>query len=74
MSSVAIVWLVVGLTSSLAMLAVLIALVRHLMVLTRALGRFQDEVQPVAEEIATESQRAGERTSQLSHPAQLGRS
>ncbi len=72
MSSVAIVWLVIGLTSTLAMLALLIALVRHLMVLMRALGRFRDEVQPVAEEIATESQRAGERTSRLSLPAQLG--
>ncbi len=62
-------WLVVGLTSTLGMLAVLIALVRHLMVLTRALGRFQDEVQPVVEEIATESQRASDRTSRLSHSA-----
>jgi hypothetical protein len=69
MSSVAIVWLVVGLTSTLGMLAVLIALVRHLMVLTRALGRFQDEVQPVVDEIATESQRASDRTSRLSRSA-----
>lgn len=74
MSSVAIVWLVVGLTSTLAMLAVLIALVRHLMILTRALGRFQDEVKPVVEQISTESQRASDRTSRFSHSAPFDRS
>ena len=72
MSSVAVVWLVVGLTSTAAMLAVLIALVRHLMVLARALGRFQDEVRPVVEEITAGSQLAGERTSGLSQRETLG--
>ncbi len=74
MSSIAVVWLVVGLTSTAAMLAVLIALVRHLMVLARALGRFQDEVGPAVEEIAAGSERTGERTSRLSSGSPLGRS
>lgn len=66
MSVVAVVWLIVGLTSTVAMMAVLIALVRHLMVLRRALGRFQDEVGPVAEDISAGSQRASDRTTRLS--------
>ncbi len=57
MSGPAIVWLVVGLVSSVAMIAVLLALVRHVLVLGRALARFQEEVTPIASSIAGEGDR-----------------
>jgi UPF0716 family protein affecting phage T7 exclusion len=65
MTTPAIVWLVVGLVTTAAALAVLIALIRHLFVVGRALARFQSEVAPIAAEIGTQtparSQRAAER-------------
>jgi hypothetical protein len=51
MTTTALVWLVVGLVSLAAVLAVLIALIRHLFLLGRAARRFQDEVGPVTREI-----------------------
>jgi hypothetical protein len=56
-----IVWLSVGLVTTLAMIAVAIGLVRHVFVLGRTLRRFQEEVTPVAEEITRESERASRR-------------
>ena len=53
MTTTALVWLVVGLLSLVAVLAVLIALVRHLFVLGRAAGRFQDEVGPLTRRSAS---------------------
>ena len=63
MSGVAVIWLVVGIVSTAAVLAVLIALVRHVLLLTRALGRFQREVSPLAAEIASNAGRASSRAS-----------
>jgi len=51
MTTTALVWLVVGLLSLVVVLAVLIALIRHLFVLGRAAGRFHDEVGPLTREI-----------------------
>jgi hypothetical protein len=51
MTTTALVWLVVGFVSLVAVLAVLIALIRHVLVLGRAAGRFQDEVGPLTQEI-----------------------
>jgi hypothetical protein len=51
MTTTALVWLVVGLLSLVAVLAVLISLIRHVFVLGRAAGRFQDEVGPLTREI-----------------------
>ena len=65
MSGPAVVWLVVGLLSIAAVLAVAIALVRHVIVLGRALSRFQEEVEPVARAISDESARAGARSARL---------
>ncbi|MEX2204422.1 MAG: hypothetical protein WD965_10085 [Actinomycetota bacterium] len=53
MSGPAIVWLIVGLITTVAVSAMLIALVRHVIVLARALGRFQQEVSPIAQDIAS---------------------
>jgi len=66
MSGPAMTWLVVGLVSSVAMIAVLVALVRHVLVLGRALARFQQEVTAVASEVSSEGARAGSRSRGMS--------
>jgi hypothetical protein len=66
MSGPALTWLVVGLVSSIAMIAVLVALVRHVLVLGRALARFQQEVSTVASDVTSESARAGSRSRGMS--------
>jgi len=66
MSGPAIAWLVLGLVTTVAVLALLIALVRHVFVLGRALGRFQEEVGPIARDIASEGDRAAHRSRRLS--------
>ncbi len=57
------VWIAVGLTTTVAIIAVLIVLVRHALLLGRTLRRFQEEVQPIADEIAAEGERASSRGS-----------
>lgn len=57
MSTPAVVWLVVGLVTTVAMIAVLIGLIRHLLVLGRSLRDFQEGVTPLAEEISAEADR-----------------
>jgi Na+-transporting methylmalonyl-CoA/oxaloacetate decarboxylase gamma subunit len=54
----AVVWLVVGLLTVTVVLALLIALIRHLIVLGRAVGRFQTEVGPIVQEITEQAYRA----------------
>jgi hypothetical protein len=61
-----VVWLTVGLVTTLAIAAVLVGLVRHVLVLGRSLRRFQEEVTAVAEEITREGDRAGARTARWS--------
>ena len=68
MTTTAVVWIVVGLISTAAVAAVLIALVRQLKLLGRTLTRFQEEVQPLADEIAAGTDRASTRASSLSPP------
>ncbi|HZD16883.1 MAG TPA: hypothetical protein VE669_01955 [Actinomycetota bacterium] len=65
MSTPAVVWLVVGLVTTVAVSAMLIALVRHILVLGRALRRFQDEVAPLARDIGAEGDRAARRSTHL---------
>jgi len=61
-TTTALVWLVVGLVSLTAVLAVLIALIRHLFVLGRAASRFQEEVSPLAREIGELADTASNRS------------
>ncbi|MGH2660984.1 MAG: hypothetical protein ACRDHS_15320 [Actinomycetota bacterium] len=63
MTAPAAVWIALGLTTTVAIIAVLIALVRHALLLGRTLHRFQEEVQPIADEIAAEGERASSRRS-----------
>jgi hypothetical protein len=61
-STVVIVWLIIALVTTAMVIAVLVGLVRHLFVLGRAVGRFSDEVAPLAQSISTEAARASGRT------------
>ena len=72
MSGPAIVWLIVGLASTAAVLAFLIALIRHVFVLGRSLGRFQDEVAPLASAIAEQGGQAATRGARLSRERPSG--
>ena len=58
--------LAVGLAAFAFLLVLVLGLVRHLKVLTASLRRFQDEVQPVLEEIRRQSVKAQERMQGLS--------
>ncbi len=72
MSGPAIVWLIVGLLTTIAVSALLIALVRHVIVLARVLGRFQQEVSPIAQEIASAGERASTRSQRVSAERPFG--
>jgi len=72
-TTTALVWFVIGLLSVAAVLALLIALIRHLIVLGRATRRFQQEVTPLAEEISALSDRASNRSRGLSRRPSSGR-
>jgi hypothetical protein len=61
-----VVWFVVGIVSTVAVLALLITLIRHLLVLGRTARRMQDELSPIVQEISSEGTRASDRASRLS--------
>ena len=65
MTTPAAVWIIVGLVSTLAVAVVLVGLVRHVFLLGRTLRRFQEEVQPIAEDIAVGRERASSRAAGL---------
>jgi hypothetical protein len=60
-----VVWFVVGIVSTLAILACLIGLMRHVLVLARTVKQLQDEIQPIADDLSKEGQRAGTHTSAI---------
>lgn len=66
MSAPFIVWLSVGLVTTIAMIAVAIGLVRHVFVLGRTLRRFQEDVTAVAEDITRANDRASRRAGGMS--------
>jgi hypothetical protein len=72
-SSVFVIWLTVTLVTTLAITAVLIGLVRHVLGLGRTLRRFRDEVTPIAGEISAEGDRAASRASRMSPPGRAHR-
>ncbi len=74
MSPVFVVWLSIGIVTTLAVAAVSIGLVRHVMGLGRTLRRFQEEITPIAAEISAEGQRAASRASRTSRPRTRDRS
>jgi hypothetical protein len=73
-SSVFVVWFTVTIVTMLAVAAVLVGLVRHVLGLGRTLRRFRDEVTPIAEEISADGDRASARAARLSPPSGRPRS
>jgi hypothetical protein len=74
MASWLVVWFVVGIVSTAAILACLIGLMRHVLVLARTLKRLRDEVQPIADDLAGERQRAGTHASTIGERRRRGSS
>jgi len=73
MSTPAVVWLAIGLSSLVIMVALVLGLVRQLRSLSSALAQFQREVTPVLEEMREGAQRAQQgaerlRATELSFP------
>jgi hypothetical protein len=60
-----VVWFVIGIVSTAAVLVCLVGLLRHLLILGRSVKLLQEEIQPIADEVAREGRRAGEHTSAI---------
>ena len=60
-----VVWFVIGIVSTVAILACLIGLVRHLLILGRSVKQLQEEIQPIADDVAREGQKVSEHTSAI---------
>ncbi len=56
-------WLAIGLVTAVAIVAAVIALVRHAILLVRTVSRFQQEIQPIADDIAAQGKQAALRAS-----------
>lgn len=65
MASWIVVWFVIGIVSTVAILACLVGLVRHLLILGRSVKQLREEIQPIADELSSEGQKAGEHTSAI---------
>ena len=68
MSPWLIVWYLLAVISVVAVAAFVIALVRQAMLLGRTARRFQEEAQPIVDDLSRESARASERAGSLSPP------
>jgi len=53
-----VVWFVIGIVSTVAVLACLIGLLRHMLILGRTVRQLQEDVRPIADDLAKERQRA----------------
>jgi hypothetical protein len=60
-----VVWFIIGIVTTIAVLAFLIALIRHLLVLGRTARQMQEELSPVVQQISAEGSRASDRASRL---------
>ena len=62
-----VVWLVIGLVSTVAVLVCLIGLVRHALILGRSAQAFQRDLRPIMDELAREGAKASETSASISH-------
>jgi hypothetical protein len=69
-----VVWLVIAILSTIAVIAVLTALVRHVLLVGRTVRELQEAVTPLADEIGQQGRRASERASNVRAPHVGGRS
>lgn len=72
MSSWLAVWFLVAIVSTLAVIACLVALVRHVLVLGRTARQLQEAVAPLADEISRQGARASDRAASLQVPSRGG--
>jgi len=56
-------WLLIAILSTILAIAVLVALVRHVLVVGRTAREFQDAVRPMVDEVSRQSNRATQRAS-----------
>jgi hypothetical protein len=63
-----VVWFIVAIISTGAVIACLVALARHVLVVGRAAKEFQAAVQPLADAITADGDRASQRSSSLQVP------
>ena len=73
MSAPAVVWLVIGLVTFAALVAVVAGLVRQGLSLMRTLRRFRDDVEPLTSEIGAEVERASTRAERMRTTSPLRR-
>ena len=64
-----VVWLVVSLTTTAALLVMLGFLVRHTILLGRTAAKMQEELRPIADDLAAASARAADKAAHLSDRA-----
>jgi hypothetical protein len=62
------VWFVVALLTTVALAACVIALGRHVLIIGRTAKRFQEEAQPIADEVSRQARRASEHAGSLRPP------
>jgi hypothetical protein len=74
MSTWLVVWFLVTIVSTAAVIACLLGLARHVLILGRTARQMQDAVKPLAEAITREGSRASERASSLQPPGSGRRS
>jgi hypothetical protein len=69
MSTWLVVWFVISIVATAAVIACLVALVRHVLLVGRTARRFQDELAPLTGAISSEADRASRRASALQPPS-----
>ena len=65
-------WFVIAIVSTVAVLACLIALLRHLLVLGRTVKQLQDEMRPIANDLSRERQRASDHVAAIGERRRRG--
>ena len=68
MSTWLVVWFIVAIVSTGAVIACLVALVRHVLVVGRSAKELQEAVKPLADAITADGKRASDRASALEVP------
>lgn len=65
MSTWLLVWFVIGMVTTVAMVGFLVAMVRHALVLGRTARRMQEEISPITQQITADVDRASRKASSL---------
>jgi hypothetical protein len=63
-----VVWLLIAILSTIAVIAVLVALARHVLLVGRTVRELQESVTPLVDEIGRQGRRASERASTVRVP------